>query len=798
MQFRHILMIALFFSMLCLGRSAEKINRIILKSTTSAGANRQVVLANMRLKEGGVFNREQLSNDIRKLHATGQFYDIQTTVTASGPGLVNLTIQLEVNPKVRKITFKGNKRVATHTLRAKLVQSEGRFLKESNLANDLSELTTLYTNRGYPGTDIQQKMVPVDDKHEVEIIYTINEEPRAKTWRVKFKGNHSLGHAVLAKQMRTREIFRGNVILWPFAITIKSFMPFFASYFDEAILRADLDQIRKLYWEHGFFDAHIVSTEKRFGKTLLLFMYRRRGTVHVTIEIDEGKRYKVSGVAFKGNVRFSTDELNGGLRLRAGKFFNVRDQEIDIKRIERRYHRLGYLEFRISPEFVADAKTNEVKLIYRIREGRVSRIRDIHISGNLETRDHVIRREFSIQPGDLSDKTSIDRTRSRLRGLGYFDSVDIVPTVVGDDDKWRDLNLKVTEADTGRFSVSLGFSDIDDVVARVEFGQSNFDLFGWGRGFKGAGQRFKINAMAGDDSHSFGVNFTEPWLLNRRLRFDFAFWNRETSANRDYDQDNTGGQIKFTKRLPWRYWRHYLGYRLERVKITDIDITFSPEFIAAEEHNSAVSAVLYGVSRDSRNSYAHPTYGSLVQCSTTYQAEEMGSYTESYKMVISGDLYIPILLDTDLLLPLTYSPIVKLSAQIGHVNRLDGDEIRIFDRFFAGGTGTIRGFEPRVVGPIDPQNSEAVGGKSIFLASVEVLQPLVEKTIYAAVFADAGNVWAGTWEWEMSELNLGVGAGIRLRLPVGNISIDYAWPIGRVQRHLEDSGRVHFNLGYRF
>ena len=302
----------------------------------------------------------------------------------------------------------------------------------------------------------------------------------------------------------------------------------------------------------------------------------------------------------------------------------------------------------------------------------------------------------------------------------------------------------------------------------------------------GGGQRARITTLIGSDLAELGVSYTEPWLFNKRLRMDIDLWTRQTSSNRDYDQKSIGGKILFTKKLPWQYWRHSVGYRIEEFDIDDIDESdYSQKFIDEEEGSELTSNLLYAITRDSRSSYTQPEYGSMVKLSSEFQSEAWGSYTNLYKLNLDAKKYYPIFKES----------IIKFSTRLGQVN---GDDEKIFDRLFAGGTGTIRGFKPREVGPVDPKDENPVGGESLWVFTTEATTPLGDERIWGAVFIDGGNVWADPWDYDINEFNWSIGTGIRLKLPLGTFSLDYGYPIHEEQDHLDGGGRLHFNLGYRF
>jgi outer membrane protein insertion porin family len=493
----------------------------------------------------------------------------------------------------------------------------------------------------------------------------------------------------------------------------------------------------------------------------------------------------VSEVAIVGNASLSTEELLGRVKLKVGETYSRQTERDDQTAISDRYNRDGFLDCRVRGERLPDSQTLQVAVTYHVTEGVASTIRNINIAGNRVTQDRVIRRELEILPGEKSDGTKIRASKDRLNNLGYFAKVDIVP-VSTETPTEKDLKVEVEEKETGRLMLGAGFSSADDLFGTVELAQSNFD---WENPptFRGAGQRFRLRAAVGTSRTDYTLSFTEPWLFDRKLRLDWELWQRTVSSHREWEQESFGTSASLTKQLPWDYWRQTVGYRIEQIKIKDIDEDFSRAFRDYEEGSELVSAASYGVSRDHRNRAVNPSSGSTFRARTELQSEAIGSYTNLYKLTLEGAKYYPILKDS----------IVKLEGEATQVAKISGDDPRVFDRLFAGGLGSIRGFRERSVGPYDPKNEEAIGGASRLTLTGEYLKPLYEENVYFALWTDAGNVWDSEWGYG-SGLNVGSGVGLRLFLPVGAFQFDYGWPIVRDQDNLGTSGRFHFSLGYTF
>lgn len=768
---------------------ATTVRRIVIISTTTQEVSKQMVRSNIKLREGAPFNRGRLSEDIKRLYATGQLYDIETKVTEVGDGQeVDVTFRLTPNPRVEEVVFNGNDRLSDRKLRRKTEQKAGEILNEKTVAADLRALYDLYTRKGYKAAVIRQNLERDPKSQSVNVVYEIEEKGRHKTREVAFEGNTAFSERKLRRKMKTRVSFWGRM--------------FPVGFFDEAALQRDLGELKIRYQDAGYLDFKVDKVERSYND--------EGNLLYLTIHVTEGEPYTVSSVEVTGHDAFDKAAVSEKVRLKAEQRYSRATETADIEAIKKMYNREGYLDSRIRAELVPDTAAHRVAVTYTIREGEASSIRNVNIAGNTITKDHVIRRELQIHPGDKSDIDRIELSKSRLMNLGYFESVDAVPVSTEEVDE-KDLNIKVTEKPTGRLLLSAGFSSSSDLIAGVEVAQTNFDIGDWPT-LRGGGQRARARAQVGTSRSDLVLSFTEPWLFDRPLRLDADLWHRTVSSNRGWDQTGTGGSLALTTQLPWRFWRLRYGYRLENIDIDDIDEDYSDAFIEAEEETNLVSAILLGVSRDRRDRLIRTSRGSRVSLTGELQAEGIGSYTNLYKLTLSGDKYFP----------LPHGLVLQFSGKVGLVDAMSGDEPGVFDRLFTGGSGSVRGFDEREVGPIDRVyeqrmlngapvldgngdpiydqvgSEEPVGGQSILLASVELVTPVYQDKVYWALFADAGNVWAGSTEWNPGEMNVGVGMGLRLFLPIGMVSLDYGYPVVREQDHLGENGRLHFNIGYGF
>ena len=322
--------------------------------------------------------------------------------------------------------------------------------------------------------------------------------------------------------------------------------------------------------------------------------------------------------------------------------------------------------------------------------------------------------------------------------------------------------------------------------------QSNFDWRNWDNGFKGGGQRLMLQARVGTQVTDFNVNFTEPWFMDRPLRMDLNL--HRTERDQDYfTQTSTGAGVTFERPLmlnapeesEWRWWKHAWGYRYDYVQLNQFDTGVEP-FLLNEAGNYNVSAVNYRIKRDTRDNFKVPTEGSLLQLMSEYEAKPLGSYADVYRLDAQYTKYVPL-----------RKWVMKLDAEFGVVDSLDGKSPALFDRWFAGGTGSIRGFERRTVGPADVFDNPA-GGGSLMRGTVEFIHPIYTDMVRGSLWSDFGNVWADPYAWHPEDVNVTVGVGLQLDLPIGPVRLDYGFPVVTREDHLGKGGRFHFNIGYMF
>lgn len=723
----------------------------------------QMLQYNLQLRKGSVFNKKTLDEDVKRLSESGNFLTVTADIEKTADGQIDIIYKTKAKPKVRDIIFQGNVKFQEKDLRKKLTIEPGAPLNDKKLQDSLNNIREYYSSEGYLETVVTPKTEEAGEG-SVDIIFDIKENFRLKVNSVDFTGNTVFYTLTLMKVVETQY----SMFSWLFNVGL----------YDKEFIEADKLRLRNRYWEYGYLDFRVKSVDANP-------LPKNPEYVNVVFNLEEGQPYTIGKVTISGNKHFSTEELLPILRMQKSDIFDYRNEKKDIKALSMRYYPLGYADFACVAERNPDFQTHIVDINYRMVEGRTYDIHDINISGNLVTKDKVIRRELPIQPGDPVDNALLEATKARLMGLGYFSKVTIVTQDTANPGE-KDISIKVEETKTTRLTLGGGVSSVDGVMGSLAFTQSNFDLFDPGNYFMGGGQRLVVKAEIGNEVQEGLVSFTEPWLFDMPLRLQMDGYYRGRFYNY-WRERHGGGYISLTKKVFDDFTSIELGHRLEAVELYHLDSDYTSKYFEGEEGTDFMSKTSLVISRDTRDDLNDPKSGYLLSL-----RGEMNAATKVYYRVeAKASNYLPFFEDMFVL---------HTGVKYGVVGRISGESesgmAPLYERYFLGGGDSIRGFPYRKVSPVD-DDGHFYGGQTMFLGNVELTHPIYD-FIRGAVFMDCGGSWEDQWATNWDDFNMGIGYGLRFKLPQfpSPIALDLAYPVVNNQDNVSSKIRLSFSMGF--
>ncbi|MGH8091856.1 MAG: outer membrane protein assembly factor BamA [Chthoniobacterales bacterium] len=715
------------------------------------------ILANMKTKVGAPYSESTVEDDIRALYDTGKIQNVRIFGEPAGNG-VRVQVILATRALVTEIEIDG-----ARSFKAKKLRDEIKFrvpapANAEKLEEGRQNIIDYYQRKGFPGVDVKLQLVTDESHGTARAVYTINEGEKGAVREILFQGNKHFSDRALRHQMKTKA-------QTPIAFFDKS------GRLDQSQLQQDLDSIREFYQNHGYIDIAIPEVrQERIGKGLRL-----------VIVVNEGVQYHVAKVVFHGQEAASEARLRYLIKMKPGSIYTPKGLKDDTKAIIDGYGAGGYVDVDLLPQGTP-AGPGLVDLTYNITEGTRSFVERVNISGNVRTKDKVIRREIAVLPGDIYDTVRVDISKKRLENLGYFEKVETYPEDTGIPGR-KDLLVQVEEKRTGSLNFGAGFSTIDSLLGFVELTQGNFDLLNY-PSFTGGGQKFRIRVQYGTEQRSAILSLTEPYFLDQRLSLGGdLFYNQANFLSSIYDQRNYGFAIDTRKPLS-PFASVNLEYRLQEIDIFNVALGASP-LILAEEGDNLKSGFTSTLLLDTRDSVYLSRHGYRVTFTPNVAGGFLGGNVQTYGWDLEGARYF--------LFP--YDIILTLDSEAAVADTWgSGNRVPIFDRLFLGGANTLRGFDFRDVGPKD-MNGEPLGGKSLYRFTLEATYPIIER-VRVAAFYDMGFVHAKAYDFDTSHLASDVGVGLRLDLPIGPLKIDYGIPIQKDNN--KGGGKIQFSVGYQF
>jgi outer membrane protein insertion porin family len=618
---------------------------------------------------------------------------------------------------------------------------------EVNRATD--KLKEFYEQEGYFEVGIAPEVEKLADG-DVTVTFKIAEGRRITIEQIVIEGTQGLTPKQVRAAMDTQErefyILRGTV--------------------QRQRLDDDVDRIIQLYNDHGYVQARVEKSEIEVDRE------NARATIRVVVV--EGPQFRVGGVDITGHSLLPPEEIRKRIQLKSGDVFSRSKLRDSVTGVVDLYSAIGRASADVSPNTMQDIPNRLVNVVFEIVEGPETYVERINIAGNTRSEEKILRREIPMAEGDLFTSQKLARAKQRLVNLNYFDKVE-AKTVPGSSKDKIVVNIDVTEKPTGLFSIGGGYSSQDGVLGTLDLSQRNFLGKGW---------EVFLRLRGGERLQTGTIGFTEPWLFDRPLAAGFDIFNTRRILP-DYTVNSLGGDVRLGHPIG-EYSRWNAMYRVSEDRISDVNEIGSPELLS-EEGTHLTSLVGLSLTRDTRDNIFDPTRGTTVSIGLDFAGVGFGE--RFVRSVLTSTYYQP--------LP-WLEHVLSFRAMAGYAVGWDKDPVPLFERFYLGGSNSLRQFKSLQVSPKDSSGTR-VGGNVELLGTIEYLIPLFFG-IKAAIFYDVGNVWgpdiAGGSKVDLSELRHGAGAGFRWNSPFGPLRVDYGIKLDKKKG--ENLGNFNFSAGSSF
>jgi outer membrane protein insertion porin family len=732
--------------------SAQEFRPFTVKDIRVEGVQRTdpgTVFSYLPVKVGETLTVEKAQQALRALFATGFFKDVR--LEADNDVLV---VRVEERPAIARVDFSGVSEFPLDNLRSALRDlglGEGRIFDRAVLESAEQELKRQYLSRGKYAADVQTTVTPLE-RNRVAINFAVSEGEVAKIHAIKIVGARAFAEADL---------------LDLFVLRTPGWLTWYTKHdqYSRQRLAADLETLRSHYLDQGYLDFNIESTQ--------VSITPERKDIYITVNISEGEKYTVSEVRIGGQALVPKQELEKLLRIGPGDVFSRQRLIESQKAIADRLGNDGYAFANANAVPEVDREKRTVAFTLLVDPGRRVYVRRINVVGNSKTRDEVVRREMRQLEGAYYDASKIQLSRRRIDRTRYFSEVAVDTAPVESRPDQVDVTYTVEERSTGSLALGVGFSTLDKVILSASITQPN--VFG-------TGKFLALELNSGTVNQIYSLSYVDPYYTVDGVSRGFDIYKREvdasTLATSAYGTSTLGGGVKFSYPLSERITVSF-GALAESVDVITFENSSQiyKDFVAAFGNKYRYGAFTAAWARDTRDSLIVTTDGLLTRFSTEFAGGDL----QYYRLGINQQMYWP----------LSRSLTLFLNGDLGYASGSGGKPLPFFKNYYAGGPGTVRGYQDFSLGPRDALGN-SLGGTRRVIGNVELLFPMPgaaqDKSLRLGLFVDGGQVYADGAPVELSELRYSAGLALSWASPLGPLRLSYASPlneregIDRVQR----------------
>ena len=752
-----------------------------------------------------------IANSIRALYATGLFDDIKASKEAD-----MLIFSVVERPLISKVEFKGNKLIPKEALEdglKKMGIAEGEVLKKSALQTIETELEQQYMQQGRYDADVSVKTV-ARPNNRVDLTIEFVEGKAAKVVDINIIGN------TVFKESDIKQAFAVKESSWSSIVTRND------RYAREK-MAASLEALRALYLNKGYINFNITNSSLNLSED--------KKNIFVEVAVEEGEQFKFGETKFLGDALYKTEELKALQIYKDGETYSQEKVNAVKQLLLRKYGNAGYYyaEVNMVPEI--NEETKLVNLNYYINPGQQVTVRRINFTGNTKTADEVLRREMRQMEGALASNEKIDLSKVRLERTGFFKTVDIKPARIPNVPDQVDLNINVEEQHSGTSTLAVGFSQSGGVTFQAGLSQTNF---------LGTGNSVSIDLSRSETQDYYNLSVTDPYFTIDGVRRGYNMYYRKTKLDDDYNvnnyvTDSFGGGITF-------------GYPIDENQSISAGLNIDQTEVTTGNGVSTYVRDYLLANGGKEIGYSDYCIDKAEPCTTqskpdsfsgdylTYNLNLGWSYNTLNRPVfptsgmshrVNGEIALPgsdveyqkLTYDAQAFLPLPYDFVLRGYGKLGY-----GNDLPFYKNFYAGGFGSVRGYDNSTLGPkydsvyakntgLDNFDPEEVGGNALVQFGTELALPLPFKgdwtrQVRPVLFAEGAQVFdtqcdvpysaddkkycKDNFGFDAENFRYSVGAGFTWITMIGPLSLSYAYPLN--DKSGDNTKNIQFEIGRTF
>ena len=758
----------LFFTSHAYSESINEINFIGLNN-----ASEELLLQKLPINIGDEYSDSSGDIIIQSLFNTGLFSDISIKIING-----KLDVLLEENPLIKYVEFDQDidkgisawlNQTKPHLNSEKLEElllsesfSSGDIFTDKKLNNFISILESKYLQNGYFNTLIDSK-VDIDSQNRAGVIFRIKQGKRAKIESFEIIGASKINKDELLKLFAIGEADMAVINYF----TNKDL-------FTESEFQSGIDSMANKYYDSGYLDFIILNAETSLNEA--------KDEISINLEITEGVQYFLGDVSFNGDLAgFSIKELNNTVNLTKGNIFNRNLVIQSIQNLTDLFADKGYAFVEVSP--ITSETENKVNIDFNISQNKKVYINRISISGNTRTQDDVIRREIGISEGGLYSRSILRDSLLKLRRLGYFSDVQISTSEVSNMPDKININFSVKETQTGAISFTMSHSNNYGISFGAGIEEKN--IFG-------SGNTLNAQIKVSESFNKVSFYFMNPNYNDAGHSVSIGAFRSEINdddvAVNSYEIDSSGASFGYG--IPLSNNTNIFGdleYSKNTIKCSALfsGTGYESSQCATSKNDEFKATISW--SENSLNNYLYPTEG-VNNSIVGGLSLPLGDY-RYYSLSANHTGYTPISDNTTL----------KLTGNFNLAKGYSNKELPFYKRYFGGGSGSVRGFGNKTLGPTYP-NNKAKGGEISILASANLITPAFffdnNEKMRMSAFVDAGNIFEKSSNIDLGDLRMSAGFGFAYLSPIGSIGAFVSTPILKKDGDIiEDFG---FSLGTGF